>query len=98
MLTPLPSLDSVLAIVTSTPPIPTFAYSTGTGKQSPFIGQVPSDSAYGFYTSDPQFSDHQPGSSGVVKEDVWIGAESTSPASPFTCVTTQRCLELIISA
>lgn len=84
LLTPTrPSLDSLVAVVTSTPPIPTFSFSAN-GFNSFSHTQSGLDPSTGLYTSDPLLND-PPGSCGV-KEDVWFGAQSTSPSSPFTYV------------
>lgn len=83
---PLPSLDSFFAVVTSTPPIPSFSFSANGFNSFSHSQRV--DPSTGLYTSDPLLSD-PPGSCGV-KEDVWFGAQSTSPSSPFTYVSSSR--------
>lgn len=80
---PLPSLDSFFAVVTSTPPIPSFSFSANGFNSFSHSQRV--DPSTGLYTSDPLLSDPQGSCS--VKEDVWFGAQSTSPSSPFTYVS-----------
>ncbi len=88
LLTPplLPSLDSFVAVVTSTPPFSSpFASFSPNDFHSFGHSQRAVDPSTGFFPSDPLFADT--GASGV-KEDVWLGgtAHSTSPSSPFTYV------------
>ncbi|CAK9783472.1 unnamed protein product [Cutaneotrichosporon oleaginosum] len=86
LLTPplLPSLDSFVAVVTSTPPFSPFHSFSPNDFHSFGHSQRVVDPSTGFFPSDPLFAEPL-GASGV-KEDVWLGgtAQSTSPSSPFT--------------
>lgn len=88
LLTPplVPSLDSFVAVVTSTPPFPPYSTFSPNDFYSFSHSQRVVDPSTGFFPTDPLFTEPL-GASGV-KEDVWLGgtAQSTSPSSPFTYV------------
>lgn len=81
LLTPLPSLDSLVANLSSNNP-PSFTYSNNLYNLGYPHLQSPEQGGNGFpndtLSSDPN------GSCGAVKADVWIGAQLSAPPSPAT--------------
>lgn len=81
LLTPLPSLDSLVASVSSTANPPTISAFTHPLGHNPPFGSVHHDNT--IYPDVPYQLD-DPGASCAVKADVWIRAQLDTPPSPAT--------------